>query len=666
MKKIVSLLLVLVMCAALFAGCGNDATSANTNPSTSGNPTVEDNGLAKAKEFLFSMYKDNRGTETAIDYNVVSSVIIGKTSYPITWSFEITSGDGSCLSVETGASLTTIKVEKNYSGAVVEYNLVGTISDGNGKTETVKFAHSVPMSKKVASLADGTYVISTNGLSMAGMAEDKTYGYPTANEVTDTSFTAVDIVTITNVTGGLTIQDCYGRYYYLKGTYNSFNLSDTMPEEGHIFELQVNDDGSYALVNVQMQKTLAYSASYSSWGCYSTLGDGYMYSLKIVNADASSAHTHTEETIPGKAATCTEDGLTEGKKCTECGAILTEQQTIAAAHTWGEWTVTKEATVTAEGEKVRTCTVCGEKETKSVEYKATEWVVATAPEAGKAYKFGLFHGGQGEVDVYFNGENYNSYAWYLAFTKDVAGAVDTYVEAVDGVEGAYRLYFKRGEDKVYIRTYPRDGDTTKGTLELTTTVPAEYYTWNAERNTLIYTSTTGQQFYMGSSGTYSSISVSSVDYISNANSYVSHLYFEQEVETDGALIADGQYTLSTEGVYANSKGTDVNYGYLPSSNTASAFTITNVEGGVTIQDEHGRYMYVTGTYNSFNFAKEAPAEGHVFSVTKNDDGTFTFVSLLNGKTLGYGEGIYTTWGVYGEDKIASVKSVNITVTAFVA
>lgn len=37
---------------------------------------------------------------------------------------------------------------------------------------------------------------------------------------------------------------------------------------------------------------------------------------------------HTEEGIPGKAATCTEPGLTEGKKCLVCGKVLEEQQEI--------------------------------------------------------------------------------------------------------------------------------------------------------------------------------------------------------------------------------------------------------------------------------------------------------------------------------------------------
>jgi len=39
---------------------------------------------------------------------------------------------------------------------------------------------------------------------------------------------------------------------------------------------------------------------------------------------------HTEEIIPGKAATCTETGLTEGKKCSVCGEILVAQEVIPA------------------------------------------------------------------------------------------------------------------------------------------------------------------------------------------------------------------------------------------------------------------------------------------------------------------------------------------------
>ena len=156
----------------------------------------------------------------------------------------------------------------------------------------------------------------------------------------------------------------------------------------------------------------------------------------------------------------------------------------------------------------------------------------TKPEIGKAYKFALLHGNEGPAVVYFDGNNYNNYAWYLAYTTDILSAVDVYLEAVEGVEGGYRLYYDKDGAKTYIVAFPRDGDTTKGTLKLDTVTPEEYYTWDSEYNTLVYTSVTGESFYIGSSGTYKSISLSAYSYISGATSYVAHLFGEGGVEIE--------------------------------------------------------------------------------------------------------------------------------------
>ncbi|MGM9600944.1 MAG: leucine-rich repeat protein, partial [Faecousia sp.] len=69
---------------------------------------------------------------------------------------------------------------------------------------------------------------------------------------------------------------------------------------------------------------------------------------------------HTAVTIPGKAATCTEDGLTDGSECSVCGKTLTVQTTITAkGHT--EETITgKPATCTEDGlTDGKKCSVCG-------------------------------------------------------------------------------------------------------------------------------------------------------------------------------------------------------------------------------------------------------------------------------------------------------------------
>ena len=74
-----------------------------------------------------------------------------------------------------------------------------------------------------------------------------------------------------------------------------------------------------------------------------------------------------EQNITG--ATCEHGGAYDVVICCSvCGEELhrTHIETEALGHSWGEWTVARKATQTAEGEKVRTCSECGKKETRPI------------------------------------------------------------------------------------------------------------------------------------------------------------------------------------------------------------------------------------------------------------------------------------------------------------
>lgn len=84
---------------------------------------------------------------------------------------------------------------------------------------------------------------------------------------------------------------------------------------------------------------------------------------KVVKQEIPIAE-HVIEVIPGHAANCYNDGLTDGKKCTVCFEVLVEQIVIKAlGHAWGETVVTKKATCKETGEEKVTCTVCNSAKT---------------------------------------------------------------------------------------------------------------------------------------------------------------------------------------------------------------------------------------------------------------------------------------------------------------
>lgn len=74
-------------------------------------------------------------------------------------------------------------------------------------------------------------------------------------------------------------------------------------------------------------------------------------------------HEHVKENIV--PATCTEDG-SKTVVCEDCGETLSTEVIPATGHSFGDWTVTKEATCFEDGEESRTCSVCECVETRPI------------------------------------------------------------------------------------------------------------------------------------------------------------------------------------------------------------------------------------------------------------------------------------------------------------
>lgn len=91
---------------------------------------------------------------------------------------------------------------------------------------------------------------------------------------------------------------------------------------------------------------------------------------------------HTEEVLPGTPATCTEAGLSDGVRCSECGAVLVAQEAIPAkGHTYGETVVIEEASCLRDGKQESVCVDCGETVTERIPALGHDRVYEPAIEA---------------------------------------------------------------------------------------------------------------------------------------------------------------------------------------------------------------------------------------------------------------------------------------------
>ena len=172
--------------------------------------------------------------------------------------------------------------------------------------------------KKAAEFVAGEYIMYANNVIATALSETGNYGYlPMVEATANGNFietNAFYAFTFTEVEGGYTIQDTFGRYIYMTGTYNSFNVAEEMPAEGAVWTVSINETtGEATITNVTMNKYIQYSSQYKSFGSYaSAQNNGFLPTLFAMSEYPTMTVTPANwETLPAfeKVTVTCESGI---------------------------------------------------------------------------------------------------------------------------------------------------------------------------------------------------------------------------------------------------------------------------------------------------------------------------------------------------------------------
>lgn len=195
-------------------------------------------------------------------------IAIGATSSFYLAIKPFTAPSGSELTIDVNGTKKTITLSED-------------VTFSSGKIKTLNFNYDEIIEPK-ETIQEGTYwfVADYEGAEYYAAPHKKgtNYGYLSAEDEgwADNAFkfTAVR-------GGGFTIQQADGRYLYLAGTYNSFNVSAELPEVGGLWYAYVNDDGTHEIINADKFKTIYYSSSYGNFAAYAKQSDVDFYPTLI-------------------------------------------------------------------------------------------------------------------------------------------------------------------------------------------------------------------------------------------------------------------------------------------------------------------------------------------------------------------------------------------------
>lgn len=195
---------------------------------------------------------------------------------PITWtssdeSVATVNADGAVSIVAAGATTITAKFAGNdeYYAGTASYQL------------TVVDPSSIVTYKKAAAVKSGAHYLlaaDDNGALKVAKPVTSNYGWLYVNDATaENGVITLDssdseYIIEGDAENGYTIKQVSdGRYLYMTGTFNSFNLTDSLSkvtDNGAYWTIAANADGTFLIRNKEKGDTIQYSSQYTSFGAY--------------------------------------------------------------------------------------------------------------------------------------------------------------------------------------------------------------------------------------------------------------------------------------------------------------------------------------------------------------------------------------------------------------
>ena len=129
-----------------------------------------------------------------------------------------------------------------------------------------------------------------------------------------------------------------------------------------------------------------------------------------------------------------------------------------------------------------------------------------------------------------------------------------------------------------------------------------------------------------------------------------------------SVTSGGLYAFYASGKVATPLDAAKTYGYLQvvdataadgklTTDAANAFTLTQTNDGWTIQGADGRYVFMTGTYNSINVSSNLPSgdNGYFWDITVDSEGVATITNKGTSKVMQY-DSQYNSYGFYSDSR----------------